>query len=82
MQKQYLETCENAFIKFLSECIANILNGNVRIRKNDLFKFQNEMDHLKKKSLSPTVRREIFTSPRGLLLLSIISDPIQQHFKK
>ena len=81
-QHAYLEHCHSDFLRFICECIANILLGNVPIDKTLLYKFHPELFHLRKKSLSTTVRRKILSSKRGVELLNIIAVPILKKLKK
>ena len=75
-QRTFLETCNCRFLSFICECIANILHGNVLIDKRLLFRFQSELDHLRKKSQSGTVRRQILSTNKGIELINTIAPAI------
>ena len=58
-----------------------MLLGNVPIDQTKLYKYQTELSHLKKKSQSSAVRRDILCSRNGLELLNIIIKPILKRLK-
>ena len=80
-QCAFIKNSNSDFLRFICECIANMLLGNVPIDPTKLYKYQTELSHLKNKSLSTTVRREILCSRNGIELLNIIGKPILKRLK-
>ena len=81
-KREYLSTCENIFLKFLCECVANIINGTVPIDVGPLIKFEIELRHLRKKTLSNSVRRKKLSTPDGLKLIKTIYQPIVDYLEQ
>ena len=81
-RKKLLHKCKPAFIRFLCECVVNVLNGNVPIRMHDILPYEKEMRLLSKKTLRNQVRRKTFKSLRGLKLLKAIGEPCCSYLTK
>ena len=74
LQKQFILTCPKSFIQFLSECLVNLLRGELKdLRKVDVVKYRREISKLKRRGTSLHKRRTILSSPKGLQLISVIT---------
>lgn len=71
-QKEELALCENEFIDFLSECVHNILEGNVPMKVSKLQKYKQLMKILKNSRLSQNKRRSCLTTREGVQLVNLI----------
>lgn len=80
-QSAFLLCCDCDFLRFICECVANIILGNVPIDKTLLYKFQPELIQLRQKTLSTAVRRKILSSKKGIELINIICGPIIKRLK-
>ena len=80
-QKAFVRCFDCDFLRFVSECIANILLGNVPIYPQLIYKFEAELTQLRKKSLSTTARRELLSSKKGIELLNTISNCVIKRLK-
>ena len=61
-RKQFVKHCDKEFITSLSECIKNIVNGNVKLNHRQLQSLRRHKQSLRKLSLKKTstkVRRKI-----------------------
>ena len=85
LQKQVLRKVDDDFIKFLAECIVNVVHGNFQTAKQEQFK-----THIKilkqliiksRKEITRKQQRAILTSINGLKLLKSISPFIFEKFK-
>ena len=81
-QKLFLSTCDSDFLRFVCECIDNILRGNVAMKKDNLYPFYSELTQLRKQSLSNRRRRDILQTTRGIRLLKVVSEAIARHFQE
>ncbi len=81
LRKFFILHCDADFITFLSECVTNILNGNVVIRKKTIMKYYNEMRILSDPKIPMSNRREILSSDKGLHLIQDMSRAVFNHFK-
>ena len=62
------------FIQFLSECLVNLLRGELKdLRKVDVVKYRREKSELTRRRTSLHKRRTILSSPKGLQLISVIT---------
>ena len=69
MQKPFTSACGKEFIRFLSECIVNLLEGNRRSRKrHHLTEFQNESRLISVKRITWKQRRDNLASEKVLQL--------------
>ena len=77
-QNLLLQSCPKEFFRFLSECILNLLKGNLQsIKSHHVAKFLRNMVRLL--SLKRTTwkqRRDILASERGLQLMKVITPPV------
>ena len=84
LKKSFLTHCNGDFIRFLSECIHNILSGVVLMPEDcQLMKFSQEIDQLmkrRKRQQSLSVQRKLSFSTRGLRLIETIYSPVFKHF--
>ena len=61
-------------IQFLSECLVNLLRGELQeLRKVDVIKYRREISELTKRRTSLHKRRTILNSPKGLQLIPLIT---------
>lgn len=81
LKKFFILHCDADFVIFLCECVTNILNGNVVIRKKTITKYYNEMRILHNPKTPLAKRREILSSDKGLHLIQDMSRAIFNHFK-
>ena len=69
----FLQSCPKEFVRFLCECIINLLKGNLQsIKRNHVAKFQSEVRLLSLKRTTWMQRRDILASERGLHLIKLI----------
>ena len=74
LQKQFILHCPKSFIKFLRECLVNLLRGELKdLRKVDVVKYRREISELTRRRTSLHKRRTILSSPKGLQLISVIT---------
>ena len=74
LRKQFILNCPKDFIQFLSECLVNLLRGELRdLRKKDVVKYRKEISELTQKRSLLHKRRIILSSTKGLQLVSIIT---------
>ena len=65
----FLQSCAKEFIKFLCECIVNLLKGNLQsIKRHHVTKFQNESRMLSLKRITWKQRRYVLASEKELQL--------------
>ena len=74
------------FIKFLLDCIYNIVQGNVSLansvlKENKLQKFKNLLTVLCNKKVKLKQKRNFLATNQGLLLVKLIYEPFQSHFE-
>ena len=71
---QFLKTCPNEFIRFLSECIVNLLQGSLsEVRRIHILKYRDEVHELFSKGTIWKQRRSLLSSQKGLMLIKTIS---------
>ena len=74
LQKQFILNCPKDFIQFQSECLVNLLRGELRhLWKKDVIKYRNEISELTKKRTPLHKRRIILSSTKGFQVISIIN---------
>ena len=60
---QFLKTCPKEFIRFLSECIVNLLQGSLsEVKRNQILKYRDEIHELFLKGTTWKQRRTLFSS--------------------
>ena len=75
-QLAFLLHCSKEFIRFLCECIVNLIEGNLTgVRKNQFSCFQKQLRKLTSKSTTLSSRRVISGSKAGITILSYIYRP-------
>ena len=76
----FLQSCPKEFIRFLCECIINLLKGNLQsMKRHHVVKFQSEVRLLSLKRTTWKQRRDILASERGLQLIKVITPPVIDH---
>ena len=76
----FLQSCPKEFIRFLCQCIINLLEENLQsIKRNHVAKFQSEFRLLSLKRTTWKQRRDILASERGLQLIKYITPPVINH---
>jgi len=79
-RRKAIQKSPDAFIKFLSDCLLNIINGNVRgISKKKLKDHEGQIKKLTTRRTSIKERKVILASPKGLKLLSTTVGPVLKH---
>ena len=63
---QFLKTCPKEIIRFLSECIVNLLQGNLsEVKRRHVLKNRDEIHELSLKRTTWKQRRSLFLSQKG-----------------
>ena len=76
----FLQSCPKDFIRFLSECIVNILKGNLQnVKRHHVIKYKRELHLLFLKRFIWKQRRDLLTSERGLQLVDTITPFVIYH---
>ena len=76
----FLQSCPKEFIRFLCECIINLLKGNLQnIMRHHVAKFQTEVRLLSLKRTTWKQGRDILASEKGLQLIKVITLPVINH---
>ena len=79
-KSHFLQSCPKEFIRFLCECIVNLLRGNLHATKrHQVVKIQDEVWLLSLKRTTWKERRNVLSSEKGLQLKAIISPPVINH---
>ena len=79
-KSHYLLSCPKEFIRYLCECIVNILRGNLHIIKiHHVVKFQDEVWLILVKRTTWKQRRNVLSSEKGLQLIAVITPPVIIH---
>ena len=79
-KSHFLQSCPKEFIRFLCECIVNLLKGNLQaINRHHVVKFQDEVWLLLQKRKTWKQRRNVLSPEKGLQLLAIITPPVINH---
>ena len=78
-KSHFLQSCPKEFIRFLRECILNLLKGNFQaIKRHHVVK--DDVSILSLKRTTWKQRRNIVSSEKGLQLKAVITPPIINHF--
>ena len=79
MQKP-LQSCPKEFIRFLCECIVNLLKGRLQaLKRHHVVKFQDEVWLLSLKKTIWKQRRNVLSSEIWLQLIAVITSPVINH---
>ena len=79
---KFLRTTTDDFIRFLCNCLFNILENVISgFSKNDLIKWQSQIQLLVAKDVSINQKRTVWRSPKGQFLLSLIITPVLKYVK-
>ena len=79
-KSHFLQSCPKELIRFLCECIVNLLKGNLQaIKRHQVVKFQDEVCLLLLKRTTWKQRRNVLSSEKGLQLLTILTPPVINH---
>ena len=65
--KEKIERAPNKFIKFLCECLLNIVNGNVPIRKSVVEGYEKSFKKLLSRQTSLKEKRQLFARETDLV---------------
>ena len=80
-KKLFIQNCPKEFIRFLCECIVNIIHGKLLIPKSKLQQYRRQLRKLSQKTPSYRERRTVLCSKKGLSLIKVISAAIIDRFK-
>ena len=70
---QLLKTYSKEFIRFLSECIVNLLQGNLsEVKRRHVLKYRDEIHEMSLKRTTWKQRRSLLSSQKGFLLIKTI----------
>ena len=78
-KSRFLQSCLKEFIRFLCECIVNLLEGNLQaIKRHHVVKFQDEfwLLLLKRTSWNNEQQRNVLSSEKWLQLIAVITPPV------
>ena len=79
-QSHFLQSCPKEFIRFLCECIVNLLKGNLQaIKIHHVVKFQDEVWLLSLKRTTWKQRRKVLMSEKGLQIIAVITPLVINH---
>ena len=79
----FLQSCPKKFVRFLCECIINLLKGNLQsLKRHHMTKLQSEVRLLSLKRTTWKQRRDILASERGLQLLKVNTPPVNNHLSR
>ena len=79
-KNHFLQSCLKEFIRFLCECIVNLLKENLQtIKRHHLVKFQDQVWLLLLKRTTWKQRRNVLSSEKGLQLIAVITPPVINH---
>ena len=82
-KSHFLQSCPQEFIRFLCECIVNLLKGNLQIiKRHHVVNFQEEVSLLSLKRTTWKQRRNVLSSEKGLQLLAVITPPVINHLSR
>ena len=80
-KSHFLQSCPKKFIRFLCECIVNLLKGNSQaIKRHHVVEFQDEVWLLTIERTTWKQRRNVLSSEKGLQLLAVTTPPVINHF--
>ena len=73
-KSHFLQSSSKEFIRFLCECIASLLKGNLQsIKRHDVVKFQDKLWLLSLKRTIWKQKRNVLSSEKGLQLIAVIA---------
>ena len=76
----FLQSCPKEFVRFLCECIVNLLKGNLQaIKRHHVVKFQGEVWFISLKRTTWNQRRNVLLSEKRLQLKAVITPPAINH---
>ena len=79
-KSHFLQSCPKEFIRFLCECIVNLLKVNLpAIKRHHVVKFQDEVWLLSLKITTWKQRGNVLLSEKGLQLIAVITPPVINH---
>ena len=79
-KSHFLQSWPKEFIRFLRECIVNLLEGNLQaIKRHHVVRFQEEVWLLSLKRTTWKQRRNVLSSEKGLQLIPVITPPVINH---
>ena len=79
-KSHFLQSCPKDFLRFLCECIVNLLKGNLQaIKRHHVVKFQDEVWLLSLKRTTWKQKRNVLSSEKGLQLIAVITPPVINH---
>ena len=79
-KSHFLQSCPKEFIRFLCECMVNLLKVNLQvIKRHHLVKFQDEVWLLLLRRTTWKHRRNVLSSEKGLQLIALITPPVIDH---
>ena len=78
-KSHFLQSCPKEFIRFLCECIVNLLKGKFQaIKRHHVVKFQRSLATIaKKNNLEAKKKRSVVR--KGLQLIAVITPPVINH---
>ena len=79
-KSHFPQSCPKEFIRFLCECIVNLLKGNLLvIKRHPVVKFQDEVWLLLLKRTTWKQKRNVLSSEKGLQLIAVITPAVSNH---
>ena len=76
-KSHFLQSCPKEFIRFLCECIINLLKGDLQVMKrHHVVKFEDEVWLLLLKRTTWKQRRNVLSSEKGFQLIAVITPPV------
>ena len=79
-KSHFLQSCLKEFIRFLCECLVNLLKGNLQaIKRHHVVKFQDEVWLLLLKRTTWKQKRNVLSSEKRLQLIAVITPPVINH---
>ena len=79
-KSHFLQSYPKEFIRFLCECIRNLLKGSLQtIKRHHVVKFQIEVWLLSLKRTTRKQRKNVLTSKKGWQLKAVITRPVINH---
>ena len=80
MQKPFVQSCPKEFVRFLSECIVNLLKGILQaIKRHHMVMFQDEVWLLSLQRTTWKQRRIVLSSEKVLQQLVVLRPPVINH---
>ena len=80
MQSLFLQSCPKEFIRFLCECVIDLLKGFLQsIKRHHVAKIESDVRLLSLKRTTCKQRRIILVSEKGLQLIKVVTPPILNH---